>query len=75
MKAGNWVKLIAISVGAVFILLTYVHGSFVTQVRMETHSDRPHKTAVTKEQYNIDMLYLRTEITNINNKLDRALRR
>jgi len=74
MGAGVWVKIVAISVSAVFVLLTYMHTSFLSQAEMETHSERPHAAAVSTERYNTDMGYLRKEITAINQKLDRALR-
>ena len=61
-------------IGGVFALLTYVHSNFVSQEHMDTHVRQPHINAVTVERYNEDIRYLRDQITEINRKLDRAIK-
>jgi len=77
--SSAWIQWILVplfaGVGGVFGLLTYVHGTFVSQDHMAVHVKQPHKNSISVERYSSDLQYLRKQITEINRKLDTALLR
>ena len=61
-------------IGALFGLLTYMHGNFISTDQMKIHVEQPHKHAVNIERYTEDIRYIRAQMTEINRKLDRAIK-